>query len=186
MKDSSRRARHGQGFRLEALEDRNLLSHSGASPFPSFLPAPKHPPLPRAPVIHGQVHINPAPSGLYSGTPAGELSYSGSGSAHPGKIGVVLFGTNQAETPNATRTSVAITKGTAVFRSLFGEQIDVNYTGTELTPRRGKHTITLTGTIASGTGQFISATGTFSATGFKTSHNQAVLHFTLVPVYATT
>jgi hypothetical protein len=184
MRNSSRRARESQGFRLEVLEDRNLLSRSGASPFPSFLPRPRHPPLPEAPVIHGQVHVNPAPSGLYSGTPLGEFSYSGSGTARPGKIGVVLFGTNQIEVPNATGTSTAILNGTAVFRGLFGEQIHVNYSGTELTPKKGKQTITLTGTIASGTGRFENATGTFSATGFKTSPNQSMLRFTLVPVYA--
>jgi hypothetical protein len=185
MKDSSRRARDGQGFRLEALEERNLLSHSGASPFPSFLPRPRHPALPQPPVIHGQVHINPAPDGLYFGPPPGELSYSGSGTAHPGNTGVVLFGANEAETPNAAGTAIAITNGTATIRGRFGQQINVVYSGIELTPAKGKQTINLTGVIAGGTGPFLDATGTFTATGHKTSSNQAVLNFTLVPVYPT-
>ena len=185
MRDSSRRARDHQGFRLEVLEDRNLLSHSGAYPFASFLPRPVHPALPQAAVIQGQIHANRAPDGLYYGPPPGEVSFSGSGSAHPGHIGVVLFGTNFAETPNSTGTAIAITNGNAVLRGLYGEQINVDYAGVVQTPARRRHTITLSGVIASGTGRFLGASGSFHATGVMTASNQFSLKFTLVPVYAT-
>ena len=170
-------------FRLECLEDRNLLST-----FPTFtrfiVPAP-HPPLPNAAVIKGSLNLVRASDGLYTGTQPGRLSYSGNGMSSPANFGNVTFGMQQTETPQKGTAvpTTKITLGRAVLTSRFGEQVQINYNGQETLPRHQQHPITLAGTINSGTGRFIGAAGTFFATGRVVNANTFALNFTLTPIY---
>ena len=183
MNRTKDRSRGRRTFRLECLEDRNLLST-----FPTitrFIVPQPHPPLPQAAVIKGTLNLNRASDGLYTGTQPGRLSYSGNGLASPASMGNLTFGMQQTETPQtgAAVPTTKITLGRAVLTGRFGEQVQINYNGQETFPRHQQHPITLTGTINSGTGRFIGATGTFFATGRVVNANTFALNFTLTPKY---
>ena len=170
-------------FRLECLETRNLLSH-----FPTitrFLVPSPHPQLPAAPVIKGTLNLIRASNGLYTSTPPGRISFSGNGVASPANVGNVTFGLQQRETPvvGAAVSTTKITLGRAQLIGMFGEQVQILYTGQETFPRHQQHPITLSGTIKSGTGRFIGATGSFFATGRVVDPSRLALKFTLVPNY---
>lgn len=184
MNRTKDQARGYRTFRLERLETRTLLSH-----VPSFrvlVPSP-HPALPPASVIKGSLNLIRASDGLYTSTPPGRISYSGNGMASPANVGNLTFGLQQTETPQAGAavSTVNITRGNAILADRFGEQVQIVYTGQETFPRHKAHPITLTGTIRSGNGRFINATGTFSATGHVVSADTIALKFVLKPVYKT-
>ena len=171
MNSSSSRSRQIQRrvFRLEGLEDRNLLSvasmafHS-ARPQTAEIHAAVLNKTTRFPVtaLSGTAIGQIAPNGVYSAAPAGFVSYSGHGAARP--IGPTLIGFQFKPTANGTSTTVA--NGSLLLTdSATGEQVIVGFSGSGATVSRGRpFKAVLTGTVEGGTGQFNYATGTFSAT----------------------
>jgi len=168
-------------FRLECLEERNLLSHTPM--LARVLVPPANPPLPAVTVIKGTLHLNRASAPVFAQASPGQIAYSGNGTSTPGNVGNVTFGMQQTETnvPGASVTTKNITNGRGLLIDMWGEQAQVIYTGQETFPRHKQHPITLTGTIHSGTGRFENATGTFTATGRVVDINTLSLKFTLTP-----
>ena len=170
MHTSSSRSRQTarQIFRLEALEDRALLSvasthfHTPQSPAAQIqATAVNRTALAPVTAISGTAIGQIAPNGVYSQAPAGYRSYSGHGTARP--IGPNLIGFQFS--PAAGGTSTTISNGSLLLTtSANGNQVVVGFTGTETTTRGRGSKAVLTGTVAGGTGQFNNATGTFSAT----------------------
>ncbi len=185
MNRTKDRSRGRRTFRLECLEDRNLLST--VPTITRFIVPPPHPPLPPAAVIKGSLNLIRASDGLYTGTQPGRLSYSGNGLASPASVGNLTFGMQQTETPQAGTAvpTTKITLGRAVLTGRFGEQVQINYNGQATFPRHQTHPISLTGTINSGTGRFIGASGIFAATGRVVNANTFALKFILLPTFKT-
>jgi hypothetical protein len=145
-------------FQLECLEGRELLS--------AVKPAGIHAEVVATPIttIVGHVVLIRGSSGLFSQVPPGVTSYGGHGTASP--VRFVTLGLQQVEklTGKATPT-VNFTQGTGLFATGRGEQIRLSYTGTGQAVSHDTVSVTLTGTITSGTGRFDGITGTFTATG---------------------
>jgi hypothetical protein len=152
---------------LEGLEGRELLSvakptgHITAEVHRTIVPGPASP----ITQVVGRVSGIAASDPLYGGKPAGFLGFSGHGTAGP--FGNVLFGTQSQATQTGTTAGTAdITDGSAVFISFRGgNQLRVNFTGSSTATGPNRATVSLVGTVASGTGRFLGATGTFQATG---------------------
>src|SRR5262249_22167111 len=119
-------------FRLEGLEDRNLLSLVKPSHF-EFIPVGHRVVVPGPPtavsVVTGQVSGTVATDGLYGGTLPGFSSYSGHGAARP--FGEVLFGTVFQATASTTASrTLDVSNGSALFTTLKGgNQLRVLFTG---------------------------------------------------------
>ncbi len=151
------RAKGRRHLRLEFLEDRNLLS--GITP--NAISAEVSRAATPITTIVGHVQGLPAGAGLYTKTLPGYHSYSGHGAARP--IGNVLFSTQQVET--TTGSTVAITNGNAQMYDYKGDELFISYSGTGTVAARRLTTVSLVGSVTSGTKRFLGETGTFSATG---------------------
>lgn len=158
MSTASERANRRRDFRLELLEDRNLLSHVFSPRVlagePAFSPRP-------VTTIVGHVQGLPATAGLYTATLPGHHSYSGHGLTRP--LGDALFSAQEVET--TTGSTLAITNGSGQMYDYRGDELFVNYTGSGRVAARKVTPVSLTGIVRSGTGRFLGETGTFSATG---------------------
>ena len=157
MRTASERAKVRRNFRLEFLEDRNLLSSIFS---PQGLAGEVSTPKPIY-SITGHVQGLPATAGLYTATLPGKHSYSGHGSARP--VGNVLFSAQQVETTSGT--ALTITGGSAQMYDYKGNELFITYTGTGTNPKHGPATVSLTGTVTGGTRRFLHETGTFFASG---------------------
>lgn len=150
------RAKERRNLRLEFLEERNLLSvvtpHAVAAEVATTT---------KITTILTHVQGLPAAAGLYTQTLPGYQSYSGHGSSS--QIGRVLFSAQQVET--TTGTTVAITNGNGQMYDYKGDELFIAYSGTATTAAHKLTTISLTGTVTSGTRRFLNETGTFTATG---------------------
>src|SRR5262249_35998620 len=106
--------------------------------------------------------------GLYGGTPRGDSSFSGHGAARP--FGNVLFGTAFRATPSTTAAgTLNVSNGSAELITLKGgNQLRVQFTGVVTAGTAGTDPLTFQGMVASGTGRFLNAGGTFQATGSAT------------------
>jgi hypothetical protein len=181
MNHARERGRNRRTFRLEGLEGRHLLSIFHPDPAVVAIQARQNrvPGPPTAvSTIQGRVAGTQASDGLYSGTPPLFVSYSGHGRANP--FGDVLFGTTffPSSITTAPNTQV-IVRGTAVVNSFKGgNQIWAEFDGTGSTLSRSTGALNLKGVVRGGTGRFLNAAGTITATG--TIHGQRFsLNFTV-------
>jgi hypothetical protein len=158
MGTASERAKHRRSFRLEFLEDRNLLSNvfspRSLAGEPAFTPRP-------VTTIVGHVQGLPATAGLYIATLPGHHSYSGHGVTRP--LGDALFSAQEVETTSGT--SLTITNGSGQMYDYRGNEIFVAYTGTGTVAPRKVTRVTLDGSVLNGTGRFLGERGSFHATG---------------------
>lgn len=157
-------------LRVEDLEGRRLLSYFDPAPAVAAIRARTVKiPGPLVPITEarGRVVGQQSSDALYGGTPPGFASYSGHGRLNP--FGDMMFGTTFLPTRDPANPPVnPLQDGTALFISnRGGNQLRLNYTGagTSFNPRSGNTVIRLEGVVASGTGRFEGATGTFVATG---------------------
>ena len=137
------------------------------------LPGPYTPVTTATGTLTGSV----ATDGLYGGTPVGYSSYSGQGNAKP--FGSVVGGTTFLAISSTTNAAVLnVTNGTLVLTTLRGgNQLFVNYSGSITSNKHGIESWSFVGTVASGTGRFAGATGTFSGVG--TANRSGMGTFTL-------
>jgi hypothetical protein len=159
-----KRGRNRRNFRLESLEGRRLLSVIK----PAAIAAERVVvPGPATPVsqIHGVISGTLASDPFYGGTLKSFTSYSGHGTAQP--FGNVLFGvTFQPVAVKTPPNSLGATSGTILLTTTKGgDQLRLKFTGTNSLGARNLEYWSWSGTVASGSGRFINAAGTFSATG---------------------
>ena len=143
--------RRKRSFQLESLEDRNLLS---ALPTAAALIQPM-----KAPKI-----ITTTIKGLLTGTfhkTGSTLALAATGNLPV--LGATTLTGSYKLTEVGHTLKWKISAGTASVTDSAGDQIKVKFTGTGT--GLIAFSFTTTGTIASGTGHFHGATGTFSATG---------------------
>ena len=153
-------------FRLEGLEDRNLLSH--LSPTAEVRAAATPTP---ASTVQGKLIGTLASAPLTSTNLLGFSGLSGHGNAT--HLSAVLFGTSFKATPSLTVPTVFdISSGSAILTSNIGDQINIVYVGSAVTnvTRSNTNNIALEGYVLSGTNRFDGFTGTFSAIGHFDTH----------------
>lgn len=166
MRTAADRAKDRRNFRLECLEDRNLLSVVKASMITAEVrtagqPAPQH-----VTMLTGRVVGRQATDGLFGGTLPGFTTYNGHG--HANTVGNIYLGAQHLQTLGTTSggtTPVSLTGGSAVLTTYAGDQIDILYSGSGQTTSKGRTTVNLLGSVVSGTGTFDGVTGTFQGTG---------------------
>jgi hypothetical protein len=164
MDERAKRGRNCRRFSLEGLEGRNLLSVLRPAAVAAERVLVPGPPTPVT-HIHGFVSGSRASDPLYGVLPATFLGYSGHGVARP--FGNVLFGVRFVAAPNITPAgSSTVSQGNVLMITVKGgDQLRLNFTGTNQNGAHGLQYWSWTGTVASGTGRFLNATGTFTATG---------------------
>jgi hypothetical protein len=161
MRTAAERSRERRSFRLECLEDRNLLSVMKP---PAIAAEVVTTTVGAITSLSGRLQGTQATAGLYAPERPGDTSYSLHGSSKP--VGFVYVGLEhlQAKDPN-NAAILNITKGGAVLTTFGGDQITISYTGTGQIPTHGRTTIHLQGTVTGGTKRFFQAGGTFVANG---------------------
>lgn len=187
MRTAADRAKDRREFRLEWLEDRNLLSVMKASAIAAEVRTAGEAPAPPAvPVLRGHVVGLRASDGLFGGTLPGFTSYSGHGRANV--VGNVYLGTQQLETLGSTTLGtrpLSINDGTAELTTFRGDRVQILYVGQGQVTRQGRTTIRLQGIVVSGTGAFDGVTGSFQGAGSVNHSGRFTLDFVISLNYPT-
>jgi hypothetical protein len=163
MSDLKRR-RNRRNVRLESLEGRCLLSvfkPAAVAAERVVVPGPSTP----VSAVHGVLSGTFATDPFYGVTPRSFTSYSGHGTATP--FGDVLVGlTFRPVAVTSPPNSLGAASGSILLTTVKGgNQLRLNFTGVNSLGSHNLEFWSWSGTVVSGSGRFINATGTFSATG---------------------
>jgi hypothetical protein len=172
IKEGSARARR-TAFALEYLEGRTLLSHVHAGPFELAAEVQRN----FVANITGTIKGNTAPAALFTSTPLGFQGLTGHG---PSSYHTVFLGLQYQPTVSSSHpTGLVLNNGSGVLTTAFGENINLQFTGTTEATSPISGVINLKGNVASGTGKFDGQTGTFTASGTVHPNGKFALSFAI-------
>jgi len=165
--------RQGSIFAPEILEGRQLLST--ARPTSAIMAEAVTSTVSE---VTGNIVVRLAPDALLTPNPPGFVGYNGHGATR--QVGPAILGmTHQATQSTAANTEI-LSHGSGVLTTARGPKIDFAYSGISVVRTGSTRALTLTGTVASGTGRFSNETGVFAATGVVPPSGKFTLSFTII------